>query len=221
MRRVQGGGRTETGYHAENPAHTQWQTNCSHYRDKYETGVANINFVADSVAEILRLITESDVEEDPTVLIDLFSLPKPRKDDATKARKKKPVDAEPESSPDDPPKPPPPKPKSFRIAKSKGGFSVINGDEGSPQPDRLLVEVAYDDRTANPLKGWYHADFDLGKLKLSTPKELADSVKVVSVSGNQLLLEVVEPQFRLNVSGFDERRNLYVRVVEKEENNGN
>lgn len=205
---------------SENPAHTQWQKDCSHYRNKYEAGVANIDFVANSVAEILRLVTESDVEEDPSVLIDLFSLPKPRKDDKTKSRKKKPSDTEPESSPDDPPKLPPPKPKAFRVTKSKGGFSITNGDEDAPIPERLLVEVAYDDRTSNPLRSWYRTDFDIGKLKMTAPKELPECIKVISASGNQLLLEVLQPQFRVNVSGFDERRNLYVRALEKEAENG-
>lgn len=205
---------------SENPAHTQWQKDCSHYRNKYEAGVANIDFVANSVAEILRLVTESDVEEDPSVLIDLFSLPKPRKDDKTKSRKKKPSNTEPESSPDDPPKPPPPKPKLFRVSKSKGGFSITNGDENAPVPERLLVEVAYDDRTSNPLRSWYRTDFDIGKLKITAPKELPESIKVLSAEGNQLLLEVLQPQFRVNVSGFDERRNLYVRAMEKEAEHG-
>jgi hypothetical protein len=206
---------------SENPAHTQWQTNCSHYRDKYETGVANITFVADSVAEILRLITESDVEEDPSVLIDLFSLPKPRDEESMKTRRKKPKDTEPEVSHDESPNPPPPKPKGFRVTKSKGGFSITNSDGEAPQPNRLLVEVAYDDRSSNPLNGWYRTDFDFEKLKVSPPKELEGSVKVLSANGNELLLKVVQPQFRLNVSGFDERRNLFVRVVEKEDDNGN
>jgi hypothetical protein len=205
---------------SENPAHTEWQINCSHFRDKYEY-VSYIAFVATSAAAILRLITESDVEEDPSVLIDLFSLPKPRDEESTKTRRKKPKDTKPESSADDPPKPPPPKPKSFRVTKSKGGFSVTNGDGEVPQPECLMVEVAYDDRTSNPLNGWYRTDFDFEKLKVSAPKELADSVKVLSASGNQLLLRVVQPQFRLNVTGFDERRNLFVRVVEKEDDNGN
>lgn len=206
---------------SENPAHTQWQKDCSHYRTKYEAGVANIDFVANSVAQILKLVSESDTEEDPSILIDLFSLPKPRKDEITKSRRKKPSDSPPEASTDEPPEPPPPKPKSFRVVKSKGGFSVTTGDDDAQKPDRLLVQVAYDDRRTNPLKSWYRTDFDLQKLKITAPKEFAESMKIVAACGNQLLLEVVKPQFRINVSGFDERRNLYVRVLEKELDDGN
>lgn len=207
---------------SENPAHTQWQKECSHYRHKYETGVANIEFVANSVAEILRLLTESDVEEDPTVLIDLFSLPLPKKDDSLKTRKKKPKkEDDPDSTTDDPVELPPPKPKGFRVTKSKGGFSIASGDPEARQPEQLLVEVAYDDRTRNPLKSWYRTDFDLAKLSISSPKELAENIKLVSAGGNRLIAQVLKPEFKLNVTGFDERRNLFVRVLEQEATDGN
>lgn len=206
---------------SENPAHTQWQKDCSHYRHKYETGVANIEFVSNSVAEIVRLISESDAEEDPTVLIDLFSLPMPKSNDPVKSRKKKPKKKdEPESTPDDTPDPPPPKPKGFRVSKMKDGFTIANGDPEAPQPARLLVEVAYDDRTRNPLKSWYRTDFDLKKLKVTAPKDLADSIEVVTASGNQLVVRVLKPEFKVNVSGFDEKRNLFVRAVAKEGSDG-
>lgn len=202
---------------SENPAHTQWQKDCSHYRHKYETGVAKIEFVANSVAEIIRLISESDVEEDPTVLIDLFSLPVPKKEDSVKSRKKKQKEQdEPESTGEDDPDPPHSKPKGFRVTKSKGGFSVTSGDPEGTQPDQLLVEVAYDDRTRNPLKSWYRTDFDLKKLKTEIPNEFKGSAEVVSASGNQLLIKVFNPSFKIKVSGFDERRNLFVRALEKE-----
>lgn len=206
---------------SENPAHTQWQKECSHYRHKYETGVANIEFVANSVAEILRLITESDAEEDPTVLIDLFSLPVPKKDDSTKTRKKKPKkEEEPESTPDDPVDFPSPPPKRFRVTKSKGGFSITSGDPDAPQPEQLLVEVAYDDRTRNPLKTWYRTDFDFAKLSTNPPKEMLQNCEVAFAGGNRLVVKVLKPDFRLNVLGFDERRNLFVRVLEQEATDG-
>ena len=207
---------------SENPAHTQWQKDCSHYRHKYEAGVANIEFVANSVAEILRLITESDVDEDPTVLIDLFSLPLPKKEDSTKAKKKKArKDEDPDTTNVDKPDPPQAKPKGFRVVKSKGGFSITNGDPDASQPDQLLVEVAYDDRTRNPLKSWYRTDFDLAKLSIKPQKDLQENSHVVQSGGNQLVIKILKPEFRINVTGFDERRNLYVRVLERSATDGN
>lgn len=207
---------------SENPAHTQWQKECSHYRHKYEAGVTNIEFVANSAAEILRLITESDAEEDPTVLIDLFSLPTSKKEDSTKTRKQKEKkEDDPEGSTGGTADPPPPKPKGFRVVKTNGGFYIASGDPEAKRPDHLLIEVAYDDRTRNPLKSWYRTDFDLSKLSVISPKEMPDCTKVISAEGNQLLVQVLKPEFRINVTGFDERRNLFVRVSEREGTDGN
>src|SRR5206468_4761580 len=45
---------------AENPSHTQWQKECSNYRDKYLFGASNLDFVSNSVAEIVRIATEKE-----------------------------------------------------------------------------------------------------------------------------------------------------------------
>jgi hypothetical protein len=44
---------------------------------------------------------------------------------------------------------------------------------------------------------------------------------VVSAGGNRLIAQVLKPEFKLNVTGFDERRNLFVRVLEQEATDGN
>jgi hypothetical protein len=76
---------------AENPSHTQWQKECSNYKDKYLYGPSNIEFVRNSVAEVVRLATETEREADPAVLVDLFSLPaEPQTPNTVKAKGKKP-----------------------------------------------------------------------------------------------------------------------------------
>ncbi len=60
---------------SENPAHTQWQKHGSKFKDKYYSGGATIRFVSDSVAEIVRVSTEAEDQEDPSLLSDIFSIP--------------------------------------------------------------------------------------------------------------------------------------------------
>lgn len=206
---------------SENPAHTQWQKDCSHYRNKYDAGVSNISFVADSVAEILRLISESDLDEDPSILIDLFSIPVKPESESIKTKSKKKKKDQPEDSSEDDPVPPPPKPKKFRISKTRGGFYVTKGDFDSEQPEFIQIEVAYDDRSTNPLKNWYKTDFDMKDLSVTSPPELSKNVKLLTKSGNQLLIKVLAPDFRVDVAGFDDRRNLYVRANVTGDPNGN
>ena len=60
---------------SENPAHTQWQRESSHFKNKYTYGPSYIEFVIGSVAAIVRAIVETEQEIDPTLLTDFFPLP--------------------------------------------------------------------------------------------------------------------------------------------------
>ncbi|HBI47091.1 MAG TPA: hypothetical protein DDY78_30195, partial [Planctomycetales bacterium] len=76
---------------SENISHTEWQKEGSNYKDKYVFGPANLEFVSNSVAEIVRLVSETEEEADPAILIDLFSLPaEPDSPGAVRTRQKRP-----------------------------------------------------------------------------------------------------------------------------------
>lgn len=202
---------------AENPSHTQWQKECSNYKGKYLFGPSNIEFVSNAVAEIVRLVTETEKEADPAVLIDLFSLPaEPNKPGAVKAKAKKPKQEK--------GKGPPekmdllePKPRPFTIERIAGGFRIRSGHEKARTPATLEVHVAYDVRLGNPLKKYHKADFDL-ESNFITLEEL-HGIEVVERKDNKLVLKVLENDFRLSVKGFDSNRDLYVKVLAREENN--
>ena len=199
---------------SENPAHTQWQ-NGSNYKGKY-LYAADLKFVSDSVAEIVRLVTEAEEEADPAVLIDLFSLPAERDAaDAIRCRTKK---AGPPRGPHppQPPAPPQPRPKAFRVHEIVGGFRITRGDNGVPTPNGLEIRVAYDIRKGNPLRKYHKADFQLDKLPIRIGDDL-DGIEVISRSLNQMVVKVTKPDFRLSVTGFDENRDLYVRVLARED----
>jgi hypothetical protein len=81
-----------------------------------------------------------------------------------------------------------------------------------PETPRLRVSVAYDLPSGNPLKKWSSFDFEFGKspqLKLS-----GKSVKVVPQAGNILVLTVDGEKFSFGAEGFDEHRDLLVRIDE-------
>lgn len=202
---------------AENPSHTQWQKECSNYKDKYSFGPSNIEFVSNAVAEIVRLVTETEEEADPAVLIDLFSLPaEPETPGTVKAKAKKPKHDEGKGPPDDR-ELPERKPRPFRVQKIAGGFRITRGDEGAPTPATLDVLVAYDVRRGNPLRKYDKADFDLNRGPIRLDDQ--DGIEVVSRGLNRMLLRVLKPDFRLSVTGFDEKRDLYVKVLAREEEN--
>jgi hypothetical protein len=194
---------------SENPAHTQWQRDSSHFKGKYTYGPSYIEFVTGSVAAIVRAIVETEQEIDPTLLIDFFSLPAGGGGDKQKGPGDKDEDKEP---PPPPPPPPPPKLQRFRINRIKGGFSVTPGDPAAVLPPRIEIRTAYDVRRGNAISRYRPEDFKLDKAPIKIEKK---GVDIVETENNRMLFAIQDKGFSLTVSGFDENRDLVVRGVVK------
>jgi len=195
---------------SENPAHTQWQKDSSNYKGKYLYGPSYIQFVVRSVSEIVQVLAEGEDKTDPSLLLDLFSLPT-QKPLATKEPEKeeKPTGDEPEK-----PVIPPPTPPRFRVQKVAGGFSVTRGSLSAGMPPVLDIRVAYDIRRGNPLRKYDLADFALETLAVNS-----SGVVVTKQSENHMIVTVQQPDFQVGVSGFDEQRDLFIKVRVLEELN--
>ena len=197
---------------AENPAHTQWQKDSSNFKGKYVFGSSCIEFVTKSVASLVRFLAADEDEEDPTLLLDFFSLPDMAADEL-KTKKKRKKKRGPESEADDVLIEP--RLKRFRVQKVPGGFTVVRGDAGTNPPAKLDVRVAYDLRRGNPLTKYHPADFRLGKGDIRIEEH--EGMKVLSLADNRMLVEIHDPEFRLTVAGFDQKRDLFVNVKLEEE----
>lgn len=206
---------------SENPAHTQWQRDGSNYKGKYTYPTENLSFVINSVSEIIRFITEADKEADKSILVDVFSLPaEPDDTDAVSTKVKKDQGAKPGKKTPPTGDPPKPAPKRFRVEKVKGGFSVRPGDPEAQTPKQLDIHVAYSIRSGNPLRKWHKADFELDKAPITLGSDVK-GITILSRSGNEIRAEVTETDFLLSVTGFDENRDLFVKVtVPQEESDG-
>jgi hypothetical protein len=199
---------------SENPAHTQWQKDGSNYKGKYTYGEANIRFVVNSVHEIVRLISGANQEADRSLLVDLFSLPAaPGDPDAVRTRGRAPT-PEPDGPVQPPPpvNPPEPRLRSYRVSRIRGGFTVSAGD--GPPPDALEIRAAYDVRRGSALGKWNRADFLFVRAPIRIEED--EGVEIVEHADNRIVVQVTAPEFRLSVTGFDENRDLYVRVRETE-----
>ena len=192
---------------SENPAHTQWQRNSSHFKGKYIYAPYYIPFVTRSVAEILQITVEEEEESDPSLLIDFFSLAT-EKPVATKAQEPK---RSPKGQEPDKPEFPPPSPPRFRINRLAGGFSVKRGSEEAELPPFLRIRTAYDVRRGSALKKYDPADFSLDEMEV-----MAAGATIQKISGNELFVAVNDGDFQIDVSGFDEQRDLLVDVKVKE-----
>lgn len=194
---------------SENPAHTQWQRDSSHFKGKYTYGRSYIEFVTGAVAAIQQAIVGNEQEIDPTLLIDFFNLPAGGDGNEHKGPGDKDKDKKP---PPPPPPPPPAKPPRFRINRIKGGFSVTPGDPGAVLPPHIEIRTAYDVRRGNAMSRYRPADFKLDKAPIKIDKKGLD---IVETANNRMLVAVQDKDFSLTVSGFDENRDLVVRAVVK------
>ena len=192
---------------SENPAHTQWQYQL--VKDKYIKAGVCISYVASSVPSVLRLLSDEQKKADPSLLIDLFSLPAELNEGPkTKQKRKKPGG---ETEP--PPPPPPAKPKRYKVQKVEDGFVIRAGDPEAIPPPALEVKVAYDVRRGNPLSKYRPADFRIG---LGSVKCEYEGCAYSDFGDNWLIVNINDPDFTIRVTGFDTRRDLHIDVKVKE-----
>ncbi|HID24527.1 MAG TPA: hypothetical protein EYP14_19310 [Planctomycetaceae bacterium] len=179
------------------------------------SGVSDLNFVIRSVHELIRIVTAAECEEDPTLLVDIFSLPAPPEDDQA-ARTRQPDSGDQTGTQTtELDEFPGPTLQPFRLQKVRGGFSIVRGNKAAAIPALLEIQVAYDVRRGNPLAKYHPADFELDKRPIKL-KPKPRGIRVLECTGNSILAQVIKPDFSLHVTGFDENRDLYVKVTPRE-----
>lgn len=190
---------------SENPSHTQWQKDGSNFKEKYYYGPSYIKFVADSVAEIVRISTQAEDEEDKFLLADIFSLP-PSDDDEwvdqeeeeTSTKKGKKIEI---------PKPPGSSRTRFIVHRVEGGFTVRPATALSSIPTRVRVRAAYDVRRGNAFSKYNTADFTFDELSVEI-----EGARILSTQANALVLEAEVQEFQATIKGFDSNRDVRVSV---------
>lgn len=201
---------------SENPAHTEWRKDTRGLQEKYSYAPAYLTFVKQSVATIARYLSEGDVEPDHDLLRDVFSLPiNPEGPPTTRPT------PTPKKGVNKPPVPVPPiprRPSRFHVAKNATGFTINPGSASATLPFSVKVAVAYDIRGGNPLKNYDEADFNLGRRPMNVAAE--GGAQLTSVGANTINADVISLPFRINVEGFDPRRDVIVRVVAEDETDG-
>jgi len=195
---------------AENPAHTEWQERSANFRDRYHHGASVLRFVKNSVAEVVQMVSHSDEAADPGALLDIFFLPEASEQDQLRPSPKPQPRPGPETVGEEPVVTG--KKEKFRISKVKGGFTVRQAEGVSELPDAIEIRVAYEVRRGSPLKKYQPADFELDRPPITIQKANAE----VGASRNCLLIEKLQPNFSVTVSGFDAERDLVVRGVVRE-----
>lgn len=185
---------------AEPPAHTKWEDKSEDFKRKYVNASNILKFIKNSMNKLITLLDEPPKDILKDFLIDIFSIPIKK-------------------SPPPPPPPPPGKIQLFKINKLlEGGFIVSLNSEILKQknitlPLTIIIKVAYRIRRGDPLNNYSPFDFDFKKFQSQNQITL-NGGNLIRAEKNVIEVEIKEESFNLEVKGFDQRRDLYIKVEE-------
>ena len=188
---------------AETPAHTHWSKDAHNFRGMYEDGASYLSFVAHAPRSIAEILSATVGGRDRYSLASLFPRLKVEADAQVPAIRNKPGK---DTTPGTPPATGKPR---YVVDSVTGGAAIRAGPGLTALPARLRAEFAYDVRRGNALSKYDPADFRLEDLAVR-----ARDARAVLREGNVLDVEPSSLGFRIEVTGFDIHRDVYVRVRE-------
>jgi hypothetical protein len=194
---------------AENAAHTRWIANAEKLKRNYRNPQDRLKVIRNSVLDLYDLLAEEVEEVDEQALIDFFSFEDPDPSRGERGKRKTPA------LPRDPI---PARPRHFILSAVAGGFSVKVNATADPAdfPREVYLEIAYDVTSGNPFKKYSEHDFRLDRkdgVQLALTK---DAGSVIERTGNTLKLRVEKSHFQLQVTGFDPKRDVKVKLASRE-----
>ena len=97
-----------------------------------------------------------------------------------------------------------------------GGFNVKYSGNGQPTvfPLEVSVLAAYEIRQGNPFKKYHPDDFDLRRSPIQIEHK---AVRNLKTAGQRLDFIAESPEFEVQVTGFDPKRDLKVRADKRTE----
>ncbi len=184
---------------AENPAHTAWNTKAHKLAERWRNPAQTLAAVRHSLRQFYALVADQAESKDTEALIDIFAILDQTQSAGARKRKSQ--------------KPKPtiePRVKSLSIRQRKGGFDLVPGPGAAEWdfPKTIRVRVAYDMIGANPFRMHSAFDFDFEKkdeIDIETTNASYESLK-----SNILKVVAENKDFRVEVRGFDEHRDIVV-----------
>ncbi len=196
---------------AENPAHTEWQRSSPKFKEKYSLGPSTLDFVRSAPANVAALLSRPAQARDPDLLRHIFSLPReaagPSLQRRLQSREGEAAAASEELLPAILGRN-----GELVMEKIEEGFR-LHGRVNEEAPRRLEMMVAYDVLRGNPFQRYSPLDFRMGNSIEVRPR----GARILSCHDNRLELEIEDSEFSVAVTGFDENRDLRVKVRPLEE----
>ena len=194
---------------AENAAHTKWIANAEKLKKNYRNPQSKLHTIRNAVLNLYDLLAEEIEETDEKALSNFFWTDEP---EAKKKGKRKKT---PKATPLEPPAP---RPRYFDIYEVKGGFTLKALDDADPAkfPRLVTLDVAYDVYSGNPFKNYSKHDFRLDKQNDISVALNKTTGQILEREGNRIKLRVDGLPFQLNATGFDENRDVKVKMESRE-----
>lgn len=195
---------------SENPSHTEWQHNQPRVKESYAKGiVTGMDFIKESVRKIADILDSSDTEVDSSLLADVFfvDIPDETSPDQEAQSLKPDKNAGDTSAP--PEKITPSKKLIYKIGRIGGGFRVSGQCDSLPPPGRIRIRTAYDTNKGDPFRKYVVDDFRLDEEPIAIKQENVD--KCIAEK-NVLVITPLSGAFEVEVTGFDENRQLIVEA---------
>ena len=200
---------------AENPAHTEWHEESSHFKGKYLHGAATLRFIRNAVADLCQLLTEAVEDEDPELLLDVFSVggtsaagahwpvqfssmtSKVTEESGDSQQRLRSLKAKSR------------KPRSWRLNRREGGFRIAGRPEASELNRGIEILVAYDRRSGSALRKFSITDFQLDHAPVQIDVQGAE---IEIPDPNRMIVYPMAESFEVTVTGFDRNRDLFLQA---------
>jgi hypothetical protein len=190
---------------AEPPAHTRWSPDTGNFRGLYGDGAKTIQFVVDAPREIAEALAGTQTQQDLLSLAEFFP---DEGDSQTGDSKGRGAGKRSKKNKTTIVDPPPARKRPFRIVDIEGGFRIVRDNADSTTcPLKLEILTAYDTSRGDPLRKYHPADFNLSKLK----RRLV-AASEAECEGNRTVILPQGDEFSVEVTGFDAKRDVHVRV---------
>src|SRR5690606_23267193 len=165
-----------------------------------------------SAYSFIQNLNESDDKPDKDLLRNIFYIPTPSNQGATPSPGTSGRNTPGKTLLPDAPEIEPQK-RRFRLTKTAGGFTITPGNSSEPLPYAIEILVAYDIRAGNPIKKYTPDDFRFSDGEISLE---AKGMHITTLKDNKIVAKALEPEFKLQVNGFDLNRDLYVTARVRE-----
>jgi hypothetical protein len=195
---------------SENPAHTEWQKDSRNFKGKYINGSETLVFVKNTLKQLYNKLQRPITGLQKDLLVDFFSIP--IEPEEKKAKEK----AEDRKKPDDHTEDPEieiellKRPRPILIEKTETGLRLYKNQNAKDIPDGFTVRLGYDVPKGNPITSYQEFDFDVDKKPIRlNPK----GIYIEKKEKNYLELTIEDKEnFEIELSGFDPKRDLFVKV---------